>query len=96
MLLDSDRPVNPEGHVKVKAPKGGRERLMFPPCLESQGCHLVPLYYLPSCSSAYPHGSFCFVFFCCLLALSPDFFPQKILQHFWLGDRLFGMALVSS
>ena len=26
--------------------KGGRECLMFPPCLESQGCHLIPLCYL--------------------------------------------------
>ena len=34
-------------------PKGGRGCLMSPPpCLESQGCHLIPLYYLLSCSSA--------------------------------------------
>ena len=33
-------------------PKGGRGCPMSLPCLESQGCHLVPLYYLLSCSSA--------------------------------------------
>ena len=33
-------------------PKGGRGCLMSPPCLESQGCHLIPLCYLLSCSSA--------------------------------------------
>ena len=27
-------------------PKGGRGCLMSPPCLESQGCHLIPLCYL--------------------------------------------------
>ena len=33
-------------------PKGGWGCLMSPPCLESQGCHLIPLCYLLSCSSA--------------------------------------------
>ena len=32
--------------------KGGRGCLMSPPCLESQGCHLIPLCYLVSCASA--------------------------------------------
>ena len=32
--------------------KGGRGCLMSPPCLESQGCHLIPLCCLLSCSSA--------------------------------------------
>ena len=32
--------------------KGGRGCLMSPPCPESQGCHLIPLCYLLSCSSA--------------------------------------------
>ena len=35
-----------------QTPKGGRGCLMSPPCLESQGCHLIPLCYLLSCSSA--------------------------------------------
>ena len=30
-------------------PKGGRGWLMSPSCLESQGCHLLPLSYLLSC-----------------------------------------------
>ena len=30
----------------------GMSDVSLPPCLESQGCHLIPLYYLPSCSSA--------------------------------------------
>ena len=34
------------------APKGGQGCLISPPCLESQGCHLVPLYYFLSCFSA--------------------------------------------
>ena len=39
--------------IAVKQPpKGGRGCLMSPPCLESQGCHLIPLCYLLSCSSA--------------------------------------------
>ena len=33
-------------------PKGGPGCLMSPPCLESQGCHLIPLCYRLSCSSA--------------------------------------------
>ena len=36
----------------VQPLKGGRGCLMSPPCLESQGCHLIPLCYLLSCSSA--------------------------------------------
>ena len=33
-------------------PKGGRGCLMSTPCLESLGCHLIPLSYLLSCFSA--------------------------------------------
>ena len=36
----------------ASAPKGRLGCLMSPPCLESQGCHLIPLYYLLSCTSA--------------------------------------------
>ena len=39
-------------HASNRAPKGGRGCLMSPPCLESQGCHLIPLCFLLSCSSA--------------------------------------------
>ena len=43
--------------------KGGRECPMSSPCLESQGCHLIPLYYLLSCFSAWSCYSFCLFFF---------------------------------
>ena len=36
----------------LTVPEEGRGCLMPPPCLESQGCHLISLYYLLSCSSA--------------------------------------------
>ena len=39
-------------HCFSRPPKGSRKCLMSPPCLESQGCHLIPLCYLLSCSSA--------------------------------------------
>ena len=71
--------------------KGGRGCLMSPPCLESQGCHLIPFYYLLSCSSA--ESCYSYLFFC-LLALSATKIFQKILQYFSLRDRIFGMALV--
>ena len=35
----------------MQPPKGGRGCIMSPPCLESEGCHLIPLCYLLSCSS---------------------------------------------
>ena len=38
--------------TQLGPPKGGRGCLMSPPCLESQGCHLIPRCYLLSCSSA--------------------------------------------
>ena len=38
--------------VTHKPLKGGRGCLMSPPCPESQDCHLIPLRYLLSCSSA--------------------------------------------
>ena len=58
-------------------------------CLESQCCHLIPLYYLISCSSAYSH--------CSVLSFFTTYWPilliffQKILQYL-LRNRLFGMA----
>ena len=55
-------------------PKGGRVCLMSPSCLESDCYHLIPLYYLFSCSSAESYYSFCLFF--CLLAHS-DFFKKK-------------------
>ena len=45
------------------------------PCLESQGCDLIPLCYLLFlfCLSCY---SFCLIFFC-LLVLSSELFPEN-------------------
>ena len=57
-------------------PKGGRGCLMFPPCLESQDCHLIPLCYLLSCSSAKSCYPFCLIFFC-LLAFFSKLFPEN-------------------
>ena len=56
------------------APKGGQGCLMFPSCLESQGCHLIPLSYLLSCF-------FCLVL---LLFLSCHFSANG---PFWLFSR---------
>ena len=78
--------------------KGGRGCLMSPPCLESQGCHLISLCYLLSCSAAKSCYPFCLIiiifFFFCLLALSSKLFFQKILQYFSLRERLFCMTPV--
>ena len=75
-----------------RTPKGGREYLMSPPCLESQGCHLIPLCYLLSCSSPQSCYPFCLIVFC-LLALSCKLFPENS-SIFSLRDRLFCMAPV--
>ena len=79
-------------------PKGGLGCLMSPLCLESQGCHLIPLYYLLSRSSAYRCYFFCLIFFlflffsaCWSISLN---FSQKILQYFSLRDSLFCMVSV--
>ena len=48
--------------------------------LESQGCHLIPLYYLLSCSSAYSHCSFCLIF----LSMPPCLFWLKIIIYFYI------------
>ena len=72
---------------------GGRGCLMSPPCLESQGCHLIPLYNLFSCSSAGSCYPFCLIFFfsaCWPIPLT--FFPPKIVQYFLFRDRLFCRA----
>ena len=67
--------------------------VMSSPRVESQGCHLIPFYYLLSWSPAYSHRSFCPVFFLPTSPLSWLFF-QKMFQYFLFRDRLHGMALV--
>ena len=49
---------------------------MSSPCLESQGCHFIPLCYLLTCSSAQSCYPFCLIVFC-LLALSSKLFPEN-------------------
>ena len=56
------------------------------PCLESQGCHLIPLYYLLSYASANPCCSFCLVFFLSFLFRGywPTLlFSRKFFSIFW-------------
>ena len=74
-------------------PKGGLGCLMSPPCLKSQGCHLIPLYYLLSCCSAYRCYSFCLIFFSACWSILLNF-SQKIFQYFSLRDTLFCMVSV--
>ena len=61
-------------------PNGGRECPMSPPCLESQGCHLIPLCYLLSRSSAMlrllPGSSSSLI--STLPVHSPAFFPKPL------------------
>ena len=58
-------------------PEGGQGCLMSPPCLESQGCHLIPL-----CSLLSPLLFFClvllrFLSLFCLLVHFPELFPEN-------------------
>ena len=65
---------------------------MSPPCLESQGCHLIPLSSLLSCSSAQSCYPFCLIFFC-LLALSSKLFQENS-SIFFVEIGFFCMAPV--
>ena len=58
-------------------PKGGLGCLMSTPCLEPQGCHLIQLYYLLSCSSSLSLLLFLSYLFFCLLVYSPELFPEN-------------------
>ena len=58
----------------LQAPKGSRGCLMSPLCLESQECHLIPLYYLLSCASAKSYYSFCPIFFSACWTILLNFF----------------------
>ena len=78
------------------SPKGGRGCLMSPPCLESRGCHLIPLCYLLSCSSAQSCYPFCLIVFC-LLALSSKLFPENFSIFFVKRQAfLYGSCLTVS
>ena len=68
--------------LSSRTPKRGQGGLMSPPCLESQGCYLIPLYYFISCSSVYCHYSFCH--FSAYRPILLTFSSQKILNIFQL------------
>ena len=66
--------------------KGDQGHLMFSPCVESQGCHLIPLYYHLACSS----------FESCYYWPILQTFSQKILQYFLLREAfLYGPCLAA-
>ena len=73
-------------------PKGGRGCLMSPPCLESQGWHVIPLAISSLVLLPNPVTLSILSFSTCWSILL-NFF-QKILQHFSLRGRLFCMAPV--
>ena len=57
-------------------------------CLDSQDCHLIPLYYILSYSSAESCYSFCLIFFY-LLAHSPDFVSPENSSIFFVKRGIF-------
>ena len=61
--------------------------VMSTSCLESQGCHLIPLSYLLPHSSAWSSCSFCLVIFL-LMVHSPDFYPQGTKRRALLDSGL--------
>ena len=77
--------------LSIQPSNGGQGCLLPTSCLESQGCYLIPLSYF--CSHLLPSPLALSVIFQ-LMVYSPDFFPQNILQHFLLSDRLFCTDLV--
>ena len=72
-------------------PEGRPGCLMSPPCLESQGCHLIPLFYPLSCSYL-PLLLFLSCPFFLLMSHSPDIL--KILHYFLLRNRVFSFVVV--
>ena len=79
----------------LECPEGRPGMSDVSPCLESQGCHLIPLYYLLSCSSSWSYYSFCLIFLFFLPACPFSWtFSRKFFQYFSLRDRLFCMAPV--
>ena len=63
--------------VTWNPPKGGQGCLMSPPFLESQGCHLIPLYNLLSFFFCVVLLLFLSYLFFCLLVHSPELFPEN-------------------
>ena len=65
-------------------PKGGRGCLMSPSCLESRGCHLIPLSYLLSCFFCLVLLLFLVLSFFCWWSILLTFFSRK-LKYFLKG-----------
>ena len=85
-------------HPIISPLKSGQGCFMSLSCLESQGCHLIPLSYLISFFCLDSSCSFCLVIFL-LMVHSPDFFSFfffffRKLKYFSLRVWLFCMALV--
>ena len=71
-------------------PKGGRGCLMCPPCLESQCCHLIPLFIIASLLLLpSPVTLSVLSFFFCLLAHSPDFKKKKKIFRIFRQEIVF-------
>ena len=58
-------------------PKGGWGCLLSLSCLESQGCHLIPLSYLLSCFFLPSPLALSVLSFFLLMVHSPDVFPEN-------------------
>ena len=61
------------------------------PCLESQGCHLLPLSYLLSRFSAMSSCSFCLGILCVVMV---HLKKKNCPEDFWFSVRLFCTAFV--
>ena len=69
-------------------PKVGQRCVMSPSCLESQGCHLIPLFYFLSCFFLPSPRALS------VLSFFSRFSPQKTLKYFSLRVRLYCVAVV--
>ena len=82
-LLGTRRKVN-----TYKLPHGRPGMFMSPPCVESQSCHLSPLYHLLFCVLPTP-VAFSVLSLFCLLAHSSDFFSGKFFNIFFIEIECF-------
>ena len=75
------------GGSSGKYTKGKPGCRMFPSCLESQGCYLIPLSCLLSCSSVSSHGALS-VLSCFRIVSANGPASSNISQYLSLRDRL--------
>ena len=85
-------PVGDMSRHPLRQPSKGGRGCLSPRCLESQGCHLIPLCSLLSCSSAQSCYPVCLIFFC-LLVLSSELFPRNS-SIFFIKRQVFCMTPV--